>query len=338
MSMPRNPIQLALFWLASLSLGLWLSCARQALPLAEDPALAGADDFLGADLQQAGRELTGDPWRDRARLDLVEGREDEPRPCGGGWLLQLRRAWDGGAEGGAGSQALLLWLGPGPSGSSRLLARADSLRVVALQGEGGRLESVRLLLVERVQEQGRAWRQLVQRDLRGGGHCLARLEADRLDWQAQAQALRVAVEREAPPFRESPGSWHLEALRPLLETEGGWKLGPPRPLDSPYRALSEFLDAARRGHWRRAGRRADLSRLLALPDGSWSPALQASLESGMSDLLQRRLVLAAPRKGKLVRVEDLSGRQAWRVALEPRLQAEGEPRWLVTGLERVIKP
>ncbi len=329
---------LALSALAAALLGL-AGCARQPLPLDQDPALAGLDPFLGADLVLAGQALAGDPFVDRARLELIEGREGEPLPCGGGWLLQVRRTVDWTPAPGPESQALLVWLGAGAQrGRSRLVARADSLRLLALLGAVGPPESARLLLLERGREEARPWRQLVRRDLQGGGRCLARAAADRLDWREQPAALRLAEEREARPFREGVGSWHLEVERPLVSGLEDWELGPARPVESPYRALAEFLDAARRGRWRQAARRADLTRLLALPDGSWSPELKASLEAGLPELLTRRVQLSAPRRGPLTRFEDLSGRLVWRVELDPRTGEGGEPRWMLVRLERVLRP
>lgn len=338
MSMPSKWIHPVRRGCMSLLLALLLSCARQPLPLDQDPALSGTDPFLGADLVAASGELVGEPLRDRARLELIEGREGEPLPCAGGWLLQLRRAVDWGPAPGPEKQALLIWLGTGGQRSSRLVARADSLRLVAAQGLEGPLAGVRLLLVERGHEQDEAWRQLAQRDLQGHWTRLVRAPTDKLDWLTQPPRLRLAQEGEARPFRESPGSWHLDVVRPVLEQAEGWKLGPAQEEDSPYRALSEFLDNVRRGHWRAARQRADLARLLALPDGSWSRALQASLESGMPELLQTRVVLNAPHRGPLTRFEDLSGRLAWRVELEPRPQSDGTPRWVLTRLERVLRP
>jgi len=314
------------------------SCARKPLPLEEDPALAGPDPFLGADLVLAGRDLDGDPLRDRARLDLVEGREGEPLPCAGGWLLQVRRRLDDGLPGGSRPQALLLWLGSGPRrGEARLLARGDSLRLLDLaEGDGdGR---ARLLLAERVREGSRELRRLVQRRLDGKIRVLASRSPDRLDVEPVPLALRLAEEKDAPPFREGLGSWHLERRHPVVETEDGWVLGEGTPLESPYRALVEFLQAARKGRWSAARERADLKRLLALPDGGWSPELEASLKAGVPELLSRRVQLTAPRKGPITRLEDLSGRLSWRVELVAGAGAPGDTRWRVARLERITRP
>jgi hypothetical protein len=314
------------------------ACARRPLPLETDPALAGPDPFLGADLVLAGRDLTGDPLMDRARLDLVEGREGEPLPWAGGWLLQVRRRLDEGLPGDSRPQALLLWLGAGGErGQARLLARADSLRLLGVAEGGGAAKDARLLLAERVRDGSREQRRLVQRHLDGTLRVLAARTPDRLDVEPAPLALRLAEDKDAPPFREGLGSWHLERRHPVLETETGWSLGEGEPLESPYRALSEFLQAARRGRWAAARERADLKRLLALPDGGWSPELEASLKAGVPELLRRRVLLSAPRKGPITRIEDLSGRLVWRVELLPSA-TPGETRWRVGRLERVTRP
>lgn len=317
--------------------GAWLllalllaGCARQPLPLREDPRLAGADPWLAPDLEAASRELPGEPLRDLARLTLIDGREGEPAPLEGGWRLQVRRDWPRGAGGArAAGQALLVWLGTGrQAGTVRLLGRADSLAVLRQEGDG---QEETLLLLAR--EGGR--RRLECVDALGRRRVLAEDDADRLRWEDGA--LLVAEEREAPAFRERTGSWHLERRRTVAGGPGAWRLGPAIVVDSPYRALAEFLDASRRGRWRQARARADLSRLLALPGGGYSRELKASLAAGSPELLDRRVLLAAPPGGApITHLVDLEGRRTWRVALERRSAAQGPPRWVLTRLERVL--
>ena len=309
------------------------SCARRPLPLAEAPQLAGTPAALAPDLEAVSRELTGDQALDLARLRLVEGREGEPLALDGGWLLTLRRETVKQTGVNAGSQALLVWLGTGrAAGQARALARADSLRLLDLKPG----DDARLLLWERDEQDGMTRRRLVERGLDGRERVLVQGPVDRLRWEEAPAALRLAEEEEAPAFRESPGAWHLERRMLVLQEGGGWRLGPADPVDSPYRALSEFLGAARRGHWGAARARAELSRLLALPGGGWSRRLKASLRKGSPELLDRSLRLSAPRQGPITRLEAPSGSPAWRVELERLPDSRGRVRWVLTRLERVV--
>ncbi|MDP2362126.1 MAG: hypothetical protein Q8O14_15465 [bacterium] len=313
--------------IAGLLLALLSSCARPPLPMAEDPRLAGADPWLAPDLEAASRELPGELLLDLARLRLIEGQVEDPRPLAGGWVLHLRRVLPGAGGQSATGQALLAWLGAGTGrGATRLLLRADSLVVLRQAADRGEA----LLVLSRHQGEDFPRRRLDVVDAQGRRRLLAEDGADRLHWDGQA--LLVAEAHAAPAFRERPGSWHLDVRRPLLGSGGDWRLGPAVRLDSPYRALGEFLDAVRRGRWGKARDRADLSRLLALPGGHHGTDLKATLKAAAPELLDKRLLLSAPPRGPISRIEAPGGRPAWRVALEHR-----EDRgWVLTRLERVL--
>ena len=312
---------------------LALSCARSPAPLAEAPELTGAPAELGPDLEAAARDLTGDAVLDAARLRLVEGREGDPLALGGGWLLALRRETRATTGRPAGSQCLMVWLGAGSkAGRTVALARADSLRLVEV-GAGG---EPRLLLLERVAGAGGPRRRLVQRDLEGRARPLAEGPADGLAWEDSPPALRQALTREPSVFREAPGTWHLESRRRVEQGRDGWRLGPAATVESPYRALVDFLEATRHGRWRAARSRADLRSLLALPEGGYSRELEASLRRGSPELLERRRLLKAPRRGPITRLETADGGAAWRVELAALPAPEGGARWVLTRLERVL--
>jgi hypothetical protein len=305
------------------------SCAPRP-PLLEDEAVVLAGDLhLARDLLALSRELEGDPLRDRLRLDLVEGLEAPPRAFAGGWLLHLRR----------GPTALLAWTGSGARrGLALNLAEGDSLRLLEVRededrpGPEGRH---RLLWIELAGGE----RRLLQGGLDGQHRQLAAGPAARSRWLEGPPAAWVDGEdRPARGFREGPGSWRLERARELRASASGWKLAPAVALDSPYRALAEFVDAARRGRWSRAAQRADLSRLLALPDGGWSRRLGPSLKLSTPELLERERELQAPPFGRLLRFEAVGGRPAWRVEAELQPAGREGSRWRLTRLEQVATP
>lgn len=319
-------------WLRLLPLLLLAACAGRRSRQDADALVQFAEPRLARDLMALSMDLTGEANLDRARLALVEGQEQAARPFAGGWLLQLRR--DG--------QALLVWAGAGAQrGLALRLAAADSLALLDAREDDrpGPKGRHRLLWLERVRDEVGARRALVQGGLRGDRRRLADAPAaDARLRGGSAPGWIAADEDAAPGFREKPGSWRLESLRALRKTASGWKLGPAEELDSPYRCLAEFVDAARRGRWRKAARRADLSRLLALPDGGFSRRLGPSLKLDAPELLDGDRLLDAPPFGPLRRFEAVGGRPAWRVETE-QLPGEGgrPPSWRIVRLERVVE-
>lgn len=315
-----------------LLLAAWLAgCSRSLPPLDAASTVLDGEPHLAGDLLALSRSLEGDADLDRARLALVEGLEGEPRAFAGGWLLQLRRE----------SGALLVWAGAGAQrGLALRLATGDSLRLLRWQEDDrpGPRGHHRLLWLERVPEPAGARLRLVQGGLRGQLRALAEGRAEDCRWQAGAEPGWIEAEGgPAKGFREGPGRWSLERRRPLREGSSGWKLGSAEDLDSPYRCLVEFVEAARRGRWKRAEARADLSRLLALPGGGYSRRLGASLKLDAPELLDAGVRLEAPPCGPLRRLEAAGGRPAWRVEAErlPAERGDGES-WRLVRLERIV--
>ena len=326
-------------WRLLLLIGLLLplACSRRLPLIEEDTPLLEERPRLARDLLAASRDLDGSPEENLARLDLVEDRSAPVKPFAGGFLVLLRR----------GRRELLVWLGAGEQrGTSLLLCAGDSLKLLdrlesGAEGPQGRH---RLLLWERRKEEGAALKQLCRRDLQGGVKILARAPVHRLRLESSGGAVLEAASEPAPCFVEGPDSWRMERRRAIRRTGQGWSLSAHEPLESPYRTLSSFLEAARRGRWKQAARHADLPQLLALPDGGWSRRLAATMKLSLPRLLDRRLALEAPPRGSLLRIEDLSGRRAWGVAFRfaeaEELRHRGESRanrgrWLLTRLERV---
>ncbi len=321
-----------LLW-SGLALHLLLaSCARNARPLGDDPRFRGASPFTAPDLEAACAQLVGEPLRDRARLELLEGREGDPLALDSGWLLQVRRQLPAADGLRRRDKAFLLRMeAAGPHKGTRLLAQADSLHLVARSGQG---KSERLLLQERQSGVGGMdVRRVVEVDMEGSSRVVAEAEAHRLRVREDRVFLALS---EAENFVEGPGSWHVEESRQLVKDGPGWKLGKARPEDSPYRALVEFLQDARRGAWGKAAQRCDLRRLLALPDGTHGRNLKASLKAGFPELLDERLLVKAPPRGGIHYLQDVQGRLGWRVELEAQSGADGAQRWLLVKLERVV--
>lgn len=308
------------------------ACSPAAPPLLEEPRLLGAGAFVVEDLEAAASQLTGEPLRDRARLELVDGREEELMALESGWLLQVRRSLPRPDGQGRRDRSMLLHLAAGSSkGMATRIALADSLHLLARTGRGGK---IRLLVLERHEQNGQEdVRRLVALDLKGREQVLAEGPVHRLRVDQDRLFLAQA---EAAGFVESSDSWHLENSCLLKRGEETWTLGKALPVESPYRALVDFLQAVRGGSWGKAEARCDLRKLLALPGGTHGGNLKASLKAGFPELLDRSFLLKAPARGAIHYLKDLQGRVRWRVEAEAGVGKDGQPRWLLTRLERVV--
>ncbi len=274
-------------------------------------------------MERLAAQLSGDLQRDQSRINLLDPARHTVRRLAGGWLLDVRD-----------TDARRLWWMDHREKGGRLvfLAKVDSLRLLdQLEDEkkAGPDGDTRLLLVRvtgDLAELGElkldgSWKQLHSGPV---GSWRIR-HAERL-------SLLRADDSKKALFRESPGSWRLENERFILQQEGEWHLEKAHSLDSPYRCLGQFIDHARKGHWRRARALVDPTRLFSLP-GSGSVDFKASLKASLPKLLDRKLELKAPPLGDFSYFEDISGSYRWRVDFD-----QGRDGWRIVRLERVLKP
>lgn len=305
---------------------LGISCSRR-LPVLEPEELRGAAAERARDLQALAGDLNGNPFHDRARINLFAEDRGFSEEFAGGWLLlDVAR-----------SPQTLFWLGIVKGERVVLqLSAADSLLLLDRRQhpDDGPSAKQRLLVVELDKTQLRL-RDLV---LAGSSRLLA--EGPRHELRIRlgsAPSLLEATGKGGTPFRETTGSWRLEQERLIVDRGQGWKLDKARALDSPYRSLCAFLQAARGGRWRQAEAWTDPGRMFALPGGGHSSHFRANLKHSLPELLDSRVQLKAPPLGDFTVIEDLQGQRRWRVQFD-RMPARRGERWVITRLERVLRP
>jgi hypothetical protein len=325
---PRRQI----FLLLTMLLAINLSCTSRLPLIEEDTRLIKNQPFLARDLLATSRDLSGDSVQDLQRLELLPDAIATAIPFSAGYLQLIKRD----------NEQLLVWLGAGKrAGVALFLARSDSLRILDFneyKKDSWDMDRQKVLILE---ENGRfnlSKRKIIERSLSGQQRVLAEAPTWELRYvEYPGPGFIFAAKEKSSCFIEYPGSMHLEVSRSLISGKHTWSLGPAQKIESEYRCLNRFLKALRRHKWKKAAREVDLRKLLALPGGGWSNKFAQTMKLSLPYLMDKKLMLKAPARGSLNRIEDDAGLLAWRVEFRQTNIARSSDNkpWFLTSIERV---